>query len=185
MKEAFKARITFDDEVINELFKTEYFTYEGIRVLTRAVVGVGLILVGVFTSLPMPVKILGMLIGCWLLASPDFPARIRAEGLIAQRGGRKSSVDYHFSEECFYIENGPTYQYGGIDRLIVDKKYFYIFINRQTAIMVPADGLSPADTGSFADFIEKKSGKEFKVGKNFLTMNLRDLLGMIKDRKNS
>ena len=58
-------------------------------------------------------------------------------------------------------------------------------MNRQTAVMVPADGITPADAGAFADFIEKKSGREFRTGKNFLTMNLRDLLGMIRDRKNS
>lgn len=185
MKEAFTARIVFEDDVITEMFKTEYFTYEGLRVLLRALLGIGLVFAGVFTSFPMPVRIIGMLIGCWLLASPDFPARIRAEGLIAARKGQKSTVVYHFAEDRFFIENGPEYRYGSIDRLIVDKSYFYIFMNRQTAVMVPADGITPADTGAFADFIEKKSGREFRTGKNFLTMNLRDLLGMIRDRKNS
>ncbi len=183
MKEVFKARITFDDDAITEMFKSEYYTYEEFRVVVRAVIGLALILAGVFSSLPLPVRILGMLIGCWLLASPDFPARIRAEGLISMRKGQKSSVVYHFAEDRFYIEKGPEYRYGSIDRLVVDKKYFYIFMDRQTAVMVPADGITPADTGKFADFIENKSGKEFKAGKNFLTMNFRDLVQMLKDRK--
>ncbi len=181
-KSVYQASITFDDDTIRRMFRAEYFTYERMQLLTRIAIGAVLILLGVLTNLPLGAKAIAMMIGVWLVVSLDFPSKVRAETVLQARGGQKSQVSYLFDMKKIAIENGPEYAYSQVDRVVEDKEYFFVFMDRQTAVMIPKDKLKPANADAFRSFLEEKTGKHAGTEMNLLTMNLKDVHQMMKDR---
>lgn len=176
----FEAAMVHDDETIRLMFKTEYYTYEKTRLLARYVLAIALVAAALLGGMPTIPQALCLMIGAWLFITPDFPSKVRAEGVIQQRGGQTSGVQMTFDEKKIGIGNGLTIAYDEIDRLIEDERYYYIFRDRQTAVMVPKGSVSGGSEEDFCDHIEQKTGKQFAADKSILTMNLKDILNMLR-----
>lgn len=180
-KNHFEAVTQYDDDTIRRMFRTEYYVYETARRVLRLGIACAALVLAIFTSIPEVAKILCLLVGTWLIVSQDFPSKVQAEGVIAQRGGQTSTVKCRLNEAGVEVENGLKIPYKKIDRLVEDEAYFYLFQDKQTAVMLPREGLTPANPDRFKAFVAKKSGKEWEtVGKSFLTMNRWDLVGMLR-----
>lgn len=177
----FEATMMHDDDTIRLMFKTEYYTYEKLRLMLRYVLAIALVAAALLAGLPVVGQGVCMAIGAWLFVTPDFPSKVRAEGVIQQRGGQKSSVTLTFDGKSIGIGNGAQIPYAQIDRLIEDKDYFYIFKDKQTAVMVPKSNITPSGEEAFRTYIQEKTDRKFETNKNFLNMNLRDLIAMIRD----
>lgn len=177
----FEAIMVYDDDTIRRMFKTEYYTYERLRLVGRYVLAIALIAAALLSGMPTIPQAICLMIGAWLFISPDFPSKVRAEGVIQQRGGQTSTVEMTFDGKAIGIGNGLTIAYDEIDRLIEDNQYYYIFRDRQTAVMVPKGGVRNGSDGAFRSYIEEKTGKAFAVNKNILNMNLKDILAMLRD----
>jgi len=177
----FEATMVHDDDTIRRMFKTEYYTYEKLRLLLRYALAIALVAAALLAGFSAIPQALCLAVGAWLFVTPDFPSKIRAEGVIEQRGGQKSSVTLTFDGKHIGIGNGMTIPYAAVDRLVEDESYFYIFRDKQTAVMVPKDGITPQGKDAFSTYIEEKTGKKFETNKSFLTMNLRDIIQMIRD----
>ena len=176
----FEAEMVHDDETIRLMFKTEYYTYEKTRLLARYALAVALIAAALLGGLPTIVQAICLMIGAWLFAAPDFLSKVRAEGVIQQRGGQTSSVQMTFDDKKIGIGNGLTIAYDEIDRLIEDDRYYYIFRDKQTAVMVLKGGVSGGSEEDFRTHIEQRTGKMFAANKSILTMNLKDVLHMLR-----
>lgn len=176
----FEAAMVHDDETIRLMFKTEYYTYEKTRLLARCALAVALIAAALLGGLPTIVQAICLMIGAWLFAAPDFPSKVRAEGVIQQRGGQTSSVQMTFDDKKIGIGNGLTIAYDEIDRLIEDDRYYYIFRDKQTAVMILKGGVSGGNEEDFRTHIEQRTGKMFAANKSILTMNLKDVLHMLR-----
>lgn len=184
-KDVYTASVTFDEKAILRVFRTEYFTYDRIKVLLRAIAGFALIAVAIFASFNTAITVILLLIGCWLFIALDFPSKVRAEGVIAQRKGQKSTVHLHFGE--IYIEteeDHKQYKYSEIDRLIVDKEYLFIFFSRQKALMLESATIKPQELSAFRNFVADKAGKSWKTTSIFF-MSFKDLKEAIRDMKKS
>ena len=177
----FEAIMVYDDDTIRRMFKTEYYTYERLRLVGRYVLAIALIAAALLSGMPTIPQAICLMIGAWLFISPDFPSKVRAEGVIQQRGGQTSTVEMTFDGKAIGIGNGLTIAYDEIDRLIEDNQYYYIFRDRQTAVMVPKGGVRNGSDEAFRSYIEEKTGKAFAVNKNILNMNLKDILAMLRD----
>lgn len=177
----FEAIMVYDDDTIRRMFKTEYYTYERLRLVGRYVLAIALIAAALLSGMPTIPQAICLMIGAWLFISPDFPSKVRAEGVIQQRGGQTSMVEMTFDGKAIGIGNGLTIAYDEIDRLIEDNQYYYIFRDRQTAVMVPKGGVRNGSDEAFRSYIEEKTGKAFAVNKNILNMNLKDILAMLRD----
>lgn len=176
----FEAIMVYDDDTIRRMFKTEYYTYEKLRLAGRYVLAIALVAAALLGGLPTIPQALCLMIGAWLFVTPDFPSKVRAEGVIQHRGGQKSSVTLTFDGKAIGIGNGQMIPYTAADRLIEDERYYYIFRDKQTAVMVPKGGVTVGDPASFRDYIEEKTGKKFETNKNLMNMNLKDLIAMIR-----
>lgn len=182
-KEVYKASVTFNDKTIQQVFRTEYFTYDRIKVLLRAVVGFALIAVAIFAGFNTAITVVLLLIGCWLFIALDFPSKVRAEGVIQRRKGMENTVHLRFGEIYIEVtEEKKQYKYTEIDRLVADKEYLFIFFSRQKALMLDVNTLEPKDASAFRNFVAEKSGKQWKTT-SILFMNFRDLRQAIKDMK--
>ena len=91
-KNHFEAKVVFNDETIRRMFRTEFYTYEGMRHLLWLAAAFVLVMAALFTAIPTVVKVLCLLVGCAMFAMPDFLSRVAAEGVIMQRGGAETTV---------------------------------------------------------------------------------------------
>lgn len=178
----FETKTVFNDDSIRQMFKAEYAAYEGLRMLLRSGLGILMAAAGLIVAMPLPVRGILMMIGCWFLVSPDFPGEMRAEQLLSSRRGLSSQVLYSFTEDELIINQGEArLDYSQLDRLLLDKNYFYLFQSRQNAVMLSRDSWSTELQQSFVKFISEKSGKEWKHRKSLLSMNLKDIREMLRD----
>lgn len=169
------------DDTIRLMFKVEYYTYERLRLVLRYALAVALVACALLLGLPTIGQTLCLAVGAWLFVTPDFPSKVRAEGVIQQRGGQRSTVDMTFDGKHIGIGNGLTIAYSEVERLIEDDRFYYIFRDRQTAVMVPKGGVRHGTDEDFRAYIEEKTGKTFAVNKNVLSMNLKDIIAMLRD----
>jgi len=176
----FEAVMVYDDETIRRMFKTEYYTYEKLRLIGRYVLAVALVAAALLASMPTIPQAICLMIGAWLFVTPDFPSKVRAEGVIQQRGGQTSSVTLTFDGKAIGIGNGQIIPYAAVDCLVEDEKFFYIFRDKQTAVMVPRNGVTVGNPEDFKGYIEQKTGKQFESTKNLMNMNLKDVIQMIR-----
>ena len=190
-KNHFEAKVVFNDETIRRMFRTEFYTYEGLRHLLWLAAAFVLVMAALFTAIPTVVKVLCLLVGCAMFAMPDFLSRVAAEGVIMQRGGAETTVGYVTRPDKRYRspltltekgqETGRAIA-GKIDRLVEDDQYFYIFQSRQMAVMIPKGSLLPANPERFAKVLAKETGKDWQRSKSLWGLNLKDLIQMGKDR---
>ncbi|MBQ4265850.1 MAG: YcxB family protein [Clostridia bacterium] len=176
----FEAVMVYDDDTIRRMFKTEYYTYEKLRLIGRYVLAIALVAAALLGSLPTIPQAICLMIGAWLFVTPDFPSKVRAEGVIQHRGGQKSSVTLTFDGKQIGIGNGMMIPYTAVEHLIEDEKFYYIFRDKQTAVMVPRNGVTVGNPEDFRGYIEQKTGKQFESTKNLLNMNLKDLMALIR-----
>lgn len=180
----FEAETVFNDDAIRWMFQAEYYSYERLKILFRAGLGLLLLITALFFVKLTTLRGALMLIGCWFMVSTDFPSRMRAEQLIQARRGQTSRVRYQFTGESVLIDQtGRSLPYDKIDRMLVDKRCFYLFESRQNAVMIPRGVWAQDKQQRFVDFLSEKTGKEWKQSRNMLSMNLRDLIDMIRDGK--
>lgn len=167
------------------LFKTQYYTYQGLRMLLRMAIGFAMVATALLLTLPMWARGLLMLIGCWLIVSKDFPSAIRADRAIEARNGSLPSMRYVFGADRVEIsgEGSMKLKYRQFTRLIEDEGYLYLFIDRDSVCMVDRATVAPPPTEDFMKFIEKKTGLQWKRSQSLLSMNLQDLLQMLRDAR--
>ena len=177
-KNHFEAKVIFNDETIRRMFRTEFYTYEGMQRLVWLAVAFALVMLALFVPIPTVVKVLCLLVGCAMFAMPDFLSRVAAEGVIMQRGGAESTVNAGGVD----VENGAHISFDQIDRLVEDDQYFYLFQSRQMAVMIPKGSLLPANPERFAKVLTKETGKDWQQPKSLWGLNLKDLIQMVKDR---
>ncbi|MBE5800169.1 MAG: YcxB family protein [Clostridiales bacterium] len=178
--EYYEATMVHDDDTIRLMFKTEYYTYEKIRLLLRYVLAIVLVAAALIGGLPTIPQALCLAFGAWLFVTPDFPSKVRAEGVIEMRHGQKSSVTLTFDGRQIGIGNGASIPYTAVDKLIEDGRFYYIFRDKQTAVMVPKGGVTVGNPETFRAYIEEKTGKQFETNKSLMNMNLKDLIAMVR-----
>lgn len=185
MKAHFHGKIDHTEETIVLLYKTEYYTFETMRMLTRMAIGAIMIILGLTVELQMWARGILMLIGCWLLVSKDFPSAARADRVIEARKGSFPSMSYDFYEDHVFLsgEGSMNIEYSKFGRLVEDGEYFYLFISKASVCMVERATLTPPAEEKFMKFIEDKTGLRWRREQSILSMNARDLLQAIRDRK--
>ena len=117
-KNHFEAKVIFNDETIRRMFRTEFYTYEGMQRLVWLAVAFALVMLALFVPIPTVVKVLCLLVGCAMFAMPDFLSRVAAEGVIMQRGGAESTVSCRINAGGVDVENGAHIPFDQIDRLV-------------------------------------------------------------------
>ncbi len=175
----YSVSMVFDEDAIRRMFRTEYGTYERMHRLTRICMGGILILLALLTDLPVAAKAVCMLAGCWMITGKDFHSQMQAERVLAQRHGAPGTVSYVFNGAGIYGDGRKIFGYQEVDRLVEDEAYFYIFKNRQNAVMIPKAAVK--DRG-FSQFLEEQTGRKWQENTGLLWMDKKILAQMIQDK---
>ena len=93
----YRAKITHTEKTVEQLYKMQYYVYEKPRMILRALIGFGLVVAAVLSSLPTWGKAILLLIGAWLLVSRDFPAAVRADKALNERRAKLPNMSYGFA----------------------------------------------------------------------------------------
>lgn len=173
----FEGKVIYDKESLFRLFRAKDNVYHLRRILMRFIGGAFIAVIGALAPFPMIVKVIMMMLGCWLVASRDFSARMQVDTTLEKRKAVLPEMKTSFHEETIYLEGegSMNLSYGKVDRLFYDPEYFYIFFSQDSACMLTRESLKPEDADAFLKFIAKKTGKEWQEYKSFVQMNLSDI----------
>ena len=167
----YKAEIKYTEKIIQDLYKTQYYTYEKIRIAIRFLFGFALIVMAVSFSLPIWGRGAMLFLGTWLAVSTDFPAQVRADKVIQLRKGNFPGFVYEFFDEKIKLTSDSDSNksmdipYGNLKIIVYDEKYFYLFISKDSVCMIDKSTLE--DQEKFMSFIENKTGLAWKESKFF------------------
>lgn len=181
----YTASIDHSEKTIERLYRTQRRTYDRGRIFLRLVLGFGMVLAAALVALPTWLKAILLLVGAWLMASGDFPAQIRADRAVQDRGGSLPKMRYEFYEDHLKLtgEGSMNIGYRKLNRLLEDKEFFYLFLERDSVCMIDRESLKPAKQEDFRLFLENATGLNWRQEKSFLSIDLADLIKMRRDKK--
>ena len=176
----FKASINHTDKTVRELYKTQYFCFDKTRIIIRYTAGFLLILAAVIFEIHIAFKGIFLLIGAWLVSTPDFPSQIIAEKNLAARKTPLPVMNYEFYNDKLKLsgEGACDISYDKIKILLHDKNYIYLFISKNSACMIDKSTVENLD--DFMNFIQEKTKSKWYVQKSFLSMNFYDFIRELK-----
>ncbi len=173
------AAIVHNEKTIRDLYKTQYYAYDKVRIVSRFLLGFAMIITAAAFSIPFWAKGILLLIGAWLVSTPDFPAQVIAEKNISARKALLPAMTYEFYSDFFTIsvegEGKAKFSYNKITLLIQDSNYLYLFISKNSACMIDKSTLKSQNARDFVNFIEAKTKLKFRTQKSFISMNFQDL----------
>ena len=186
MAEKIEGRIDHTEDSIQALFQTRYHTYCIGRVLAAAAAGIALVAAGLFAPLPQVAQAVVMLAGCLLFVGRDAPAILQAVRAIdARKGALPAAVCVFDADGMTLRESGAekTLPYAGVERLVQDRQYLYLFLSAQSVIMVDREKVTPDGAEALMRLVEQRTGKAWEARLSLLTLSLRDLLRLRQSRR--
>jgi len=185
MKQLFEGEIVHTEKTLLQLFKTEYETYERKKIFAWMGVGALMIVLAILVEMALPLRIILLLIACWLLVSSDFPAEMRADKVVETRRGNLPRMHYEFYEKDMKLEGEGSMRmkYDKFQRLIEDSGYLYLFEAKNSVCMIDKDSIQGGSVDQFKEFMEKRTGLEWRRCKSILSLNLTDIIQSARDRK--
>ena len=147
-----------------KLCTVQYKTYNRRTKYTIMGIGVAAIFGSVFLGFNSSMGMLCLLIGCWALASVNFPPRNMAKKICEQQKEHMPWANYEINEDGIWVTSGNGTWMVGYDEvysLIEDKENFYVFLNPNSMHMLPKAAIEDGTPDGLKLFLEKKTGKEF------------------------
>ncbi len=188
----FTITMEHSEESIRRLSKVQYDTFSVLtKVMWYLTCAVSLALgVGLIGQLDETPRLLLAAFGAIALMNIGASAKARADKVIAavKQKGEFPRTTLTFKDDEIGIEerSGKTgsMKYGSILRLIRDDEYWYLFISRTAAYMLPITGLNgQVSPARFEALLQKKTGLEFSRPFSLLRVNLPDLVAGLRRRK--
>ena len=181
----YTASIDHSEKTIERLYRTQRRTYDRGRIFLRLALGFGMVLAAALAALPTWLKAILLLVGAWLMASGDFPAQIRADRAVQDRGGSLPKMRYEFYEDHLKLtgEGSMNIGYRKLNRLLEDREFYYLFLERDSVCMIDRESLKPAKQEDFRLFLENATGLNWRQEKSFLSIDLADLIKMRREKK--
>lgn len=180
------------EETVRRLSRVQYDTFSAAAKIAWYLVCIVCLLLGtgLIGELGSTPKILLTAFGAVALMNVGATARARADRVLAairQKGEFPRTV-LTFREEDILVEerSGRTdpMAYSSILRLVRDDEYWYLFISRTAAYMLPMTGLAGRmSCAQFEEFLQKKTGLVFARPFNILRVNLSDLIAGLRRRR--
>lgn len=186
-KARFTGRVQHTEETIRLLFKTQYNTYEQLRMIVQMGAGMAMAVAAFLVPMNRVLQVLLAMLGCWLLVSKDFPASLRAEQALEQRKGVLPENVCKFFDKAMELngEGRMRLEYSRFQRLIEDGGYLYLFLGRNSVCMIDKETVEGGSAEDLKAFVEKRTGMTWSKNRSLLWMNLTDIRQALKDRGRS
>ena len=140
---------------------------------------------GLIYDFGKPTRYLFLAAGCILFANIGASASIKADQTlqaIQRQGGKFPLTKMSFSSSGVRVkeEGGQVeaIKYSDFLRLAEDSKYYYLFITKEAAYMVPKEQIK--DDPAFRSLLKKGSGKKIVRSTGLFSLRLRDIIQNLK-----
>jgi len=175
----YTARIHHTYDTILRMCRTMDDTFFFKRKLMMAFGGMAMAVLGVW-NIESIAGILMLMVGCWLLASLNLPAKNQADNIKQALGGQYPQNGYEFYDKHFVLlaQNQDVVNYSKLTRLIEDESYCYLCLNEQAGYMVDKLSLGD-DLAKFMPFMEKATGLKWVKPYKLSTFNLKAILRLV------
>lgn len=187
MKE-WKASIAYDSKNTIRLSKTLQNTFHFWQKVLLMAFSVVVAAAGLAVGANTPEGLLMLALGCIMLVNTDMSARARARHTLSQLRGYIPRMEYTFGETSFRgttDREDNTFSYSTIIRLVDDRKFLYLFQNKESAFMVDKATVEPKGCGALKEHIAKQVGLQWTYPGNLFNTGLLTLLGnRINTRRN-
>lgn len=187
-KVRFTGAVRHTEDTIRLLYKTEYYTYDQMKVLVWMLLGTVLAVAAFLApGINRVVRILMAMAGCWILVSRDFPAAMRAERVLEVRKGVLPTNTCTFFDSGMDLdgEGHMRLKYDRFQRLVEDEGYLYLFLGRRSVCMIDRETVAPGTAEELKEYVSGRTGLPWTKNRPLLLMNLPDLLRAFRDwRKN-
>lgn len=180
-------KIEHTEKTIMTLYRVQYHMYEKPQMLLWMGFGFAVILVAAFSSFPGWARTVLLLIGAWLVISMDFPSQVRGDRAVNARRGDLPKMEYEFHKDAVKIsgEGSMSIPYKKIARLVDDKRYLYLFMDKDSICMIDRETIRPKSVDEFKEFLAKKTELDWQSEKSLLALNLADVILMFRNRKDA
>lgn len=153
------------------------------RKMLMALGGVALTVFGVW-NMENLAGILMMMIGCWMLASLNLPAKNQADNIKKALGGTYPQNKYEFFDKHFvlFAQNQDIVNYSRLTRLIEDDGFCYLCLNENAGYMLEKASLGQ-DLEEFKAFMVKATGLAWKKPYSLATFNIKSMMELLTPAK--
>lgn len=184
MKTQFTGKIEHTKDTIYLLYKAQYRTYGQRRIIFQLVIGAAMIILAFAVPMNLAFQGILLLIGCWLLISKDFPARLHAEDALEARKKALPAMRYTFQEDGVEVDDGRSMKipYDHFEYLVEDKDYLYLFLNNKSVCMVDKQTVEPGNAEDLKKFLEAHSGKRWQESWTLLSLTMMDVIRIFRKR---
>ena len=174
----FTAYISHNYDTILRMCKALDDTFYFKRKIMMALGGAVLAVMGAWNMQSMA-GIIFMMVGCWMLASLNLPAKNQADNVRTALGNQYPQNRYEFFDKHFvlYAQNQDMVNYDKLIRLVEDEGYCYLCLNEQAGYMLEKASLG-GDVESFKAFMSKATGLKWVKPYRLLTLNFNQILEM-------
>ncbi len=175
----YTAHIKHTYDTILRMCRTMDDTFFFKRKLLMAFGGMALAVLGVW-NMESIAGILMLMIGCWMLASLNLPAKNQADNIRKALGGQYPTNKYEFFDKNFvlYAQNQDVVTYDKIKRLIEDEGYCYLCLNEQASYMLEKASLG-TELEKFKAFMQKATGLKWTKPYRLSTFNIRNMMELL------
>jgi len=176
----YTARIHHTYDTILRMCRTMDDTFFFKRKILMALGGMALAVLGV-RNMQSVAGILFLMIGCWLLASLNLPAKNQADNIKKALDGKYPANKYEFFDKNFvlYAQNQDVITYDKLTRLIEDEGFCYLCISEQACYMLEKASLGD-ELKRFMPFMEKATGLTWRKPYRLSTFNLKAMIELIQ-----
>ena len=155
------------------------------RKIMTAVLGLVLTVTGVW-NMESVAGILFLMIGCWMLASLNLPAKNQADNIRKALGGKYPSNKYEFFDKHFvlFAQNQDVISYDKLSCLVEDEGFCYLCLNEQAGYMLEKASLG-TELENFKAFMQKATGLKWKKPYRLISLNLSQMLELVSRNTDS
>ncbi len=178
----FQGQIEHNRDTITLLFKVAYDTFEMKRILIRLIIGVIMVILGLFGGFNQVIQGLLLMAGAWLIVSRDFPPKVRADRTLEERKQPLPTLVSTFYDDRMELsgEGRMTLRYKDFQYIVEENDYFFLFLHKNSACMIDAKTLEPGSLEEFKAFVSKKTKLQWQKNISWFNMSLKELIQLLK-----
>jgi hypothetical protein len=185
---SFTASIKFTTETVGALSRAIYAAFGGKVRAAMLAGGALLIYLGCRLGLGTASGIVTAALGCWIAGAVNYPAAYKAKKVTEAFHGELPEIAYTFCDRHFTMAIGDRsqdYDYAAIIRLSEEKKYLYLFPDRNSAFMIDKSAVRPEDVEAFKAFLGRRVGLQWTRSSTLLSFNLPSAIRSWKNTRKS
>ena len=173
-----KVTMQHTEETIRRLARVQYDTFCLAQKLLVFLFGAGLVWLGVTNRFDSTTSLVMIAMGCWTITGINASPNRNAKKMIEYAKGNLPKSEYTFQKESVLIYGDgqqTKLAYKDIYSLVQDEAYFYLFISKYSAYMVPLAELKEEQVQELKQMLEGKCGRRFERPGSLWSLSLKTL----------